>query len=359
MGKPLTLEVLSPGSSVTPVPQAVFSVSGVAEKDRFGLWKESISCIFDVEYDRDFPRDEFHARVEASLFGELMLARTTSTCQLWTRSSSTVARDGMDHYMIQLFVEGGMEAEHRRGSTLVENRSLVVFDLAQEMSSRTSCFSNLSLIVPRDALAGHLRFPDEQHMRTLPASIPVVALLIDHMIGLERMKDQIAVAQARDIAAATVALAAACLNGSEPNAPSRMREASVPRMIAIKRLIQQHLSDPNLSVNRIAQMAGISRTKLYAIFEPIGGVNAYVREKRLRNALGALLDSRKQYRPIYEIAAECGFANESAFSRAFRHRFGCSPREVREDIAIPQDLRAGAMGGRLYEHWLHRLSAWQ
>lgn len=355
----MTFEVLNPESPVAPIPHSVFSVSDVAEKDRFSLWKESISCIFDVECDRDLPRNEFHARVEASLFGELMLARTTSISQSWARSSSTVARDGMDHYMIQLFVEGGMEAEHKRGCTSVENKSLVVFDLAQEMSSRTSCFSNLSLIVPRDALAGLLRSPDDQHMRTLPASIPVVALLVDHMIGLERMKDQIAFTQARDIAAATVALAAACLNGCEPNAPSRMRESFLPQMITIKRLIQQQLSDPHLSVNRIAQMAGISRTKLYAIFEPVGGVNAYVREKRLRSALGALLDSRKQYRPIYEIAAECGFANESAFSRAFRQRFGCSPREAREGIAAPHEWSRGTMDGRLYEHWLHQLSAWQ
>jgi AraC-like DNA-binding protein len=136
-----------------------------------------------------------------------------------------------------------------------------------------------------------------------------------------------------------------------------MQEGSIPQMIAIKRLIEEHLNDPRLSVARIAQMAGVSRTKLYAIFEPLGGVNAYVRERRLRSALGALLDSRKRHRPIYEIAAECGFANESAFSRAFRHRFGCSPREAREDTAIPHAWSGGATPGRRYEHWLHQLSA--
>jgi AraC-like DNA-binding protein len=341
---------------VTPVPHSVFSVSNVAPKDRFGVWKESISCIFDVEPDRGLEPEEFLATVEASLFGELMLARTTSVRQSWARSPLTIARDGMDHYMIQLFVEGEMEAEHKRGSTSVQGKSLVVFDLSQEVSSRTSNFTNLSLIVPRDALAGLLMSPDEQHMRTVSAQNPVVALLIDHMIGLERMKACISAAQARDLASATTALVAACLNDSGTGAPSGIQGPSVPQMMVVRRMIEQHLDDPGLSVDRIAQMAGISRTRLYSLFEPTGGVNAYVRERRLRGAFSALLDTRKRHRPIYDIAAECGFSNESAFSRAFRRRFGCSPREARHDLVIPHGRRGGA-DSRRYEYWLHQLSA--
>lgn len=344
-------------SPVTPVPHAVFCVSDVGAQDRFALWKESIACIFDVELDRDFPKEAFRGRVEASLFGELMLARATSSRQSWARAASTIARDCMDHYMIQLFVEGGMEAWHRRGSTSVQGGSLVVFDLAQEVSSRTPDFTNLSLIIPREAVADCLRQPDEQHMRCLPGQNPVVSLLIDHIAGLERMKHSVSAEQAREIASATTALVAACLNSSGANAAPAAQEACVPQTLLVRRTIEQHLADPDLSVAGITRMAGISRTRLYALFEPAGGVKHYVRERRLRRALGMLLDARKRYRPIYEIAAACGFANESAFSRAFRQRFGCSPREAREDAALPAAFRDGEISGRCYEDWLHHLAA--
>jgi AraC-like DNA-binding protein len=342
--------------SVKPVPQARFCVSDVAPRDRFAVWKESISCIFDVELGSDVPREQFDARLDATLFGDLMLARTTSSGQSWTRSESAIARDGMDHYMIQLFVEGGMEAEHRRGNTVVQGRSLVVFDLAQEMSSRTPEFTNLSLILPRDMLAGILNRPDDQHMRTLPAENPVVSLLHDHMVGLQRMKALIPAAQGSHIASATTALVAACLNGCDAGA-SETPETAVPQTILAKRMIERSLGDSSLSVAAIASAAGISRTRLYALFEPMGGVKGYVRERRLRRALGILLDTRKQYRPIYDVAAECGFVNESAFSRAFRQRFGCSPREARETSAVPIPGRDGETPGQRYEHWLHHLAA--
>lgn len=351
-----TLEGSSRESSFTPVPRTVFSVSDVAQEDRFGLWKESISCIFDVERGGDLPREEFRARVEACLLGELMLARTASVRQSWARSASTIARDGMDHYMIQLFVDGAMEADHKCGGISVPCGSLVVFDLSREVSSRTSDFVNLSLVVPRVALSGFLRSPDDQHMRVLSTRNPVVALLSDHIVRLERMTDSISATQASDIASATTALVGACLNGVDAGTPTDPQEVCVPHFILVKRLIEQNFTDPSLSVDRIARMAGLSRTRLYTLFEPVGGVNGYVRERRLRTALATLLDTRKRYRPIYDIAAGCGFVNESAFSRAFRHRFGCSPREARRQSAVPHGDRNNATGSRRYEHWLQQLS---
>lgn len=347
----------NPASPVRPVPQSSFCVSDIALRDRFSVWKESISCIFDVELDRTFPKRDFRAQLDASLFGDLMLARTSCSGQSWTRSAPGIARDGMDHYMIQFFDEGGMEAVYRRGGASVRAGALVAFDLSQEMSSTTPDMANLSLILPREMLAGQIDHPDDQHMRVLPAKNPLVSLLREYLAGLERMKDFIPVGQTREIASATAGLVAACLNGCGVDAPVDAPQADVPRTILVKRLIERNLSDPALSVERIAAMAGLSRTRLYTLFEPMGGVKGYVRERRLRRALGVLLDPRKRYRPIYEIGAECGFTNESAFSRGFRQRFGCSPREARENAAVPLVRRAGTVDGRRYEDWLHHLAA--
>ncbi|WP_139798381.1 helix-turn-helix domain-containing protein [Fulvimarina manganoxydans] len=338
------------------MPHAVFSVRDVSPKERFGAWKESISCIFDVETEREARRRDFDAQVEASLLGDLMLARTTSLGQSWTRSASTIARDGMDHYMIQLFVEGGMEADHRHGNASIGDRSLVVFDLSQEVISQTSDFTNLSLIIPRQALARSLNRPDDQHMRSLRGDDPLVGLLFQHMLSLEKMRGAISIPQAQEISTATVALTAACLNGSASDDAGDQEGFETARIIGVKRLIEANLDDFDLNAARIAHMAGLSRTKLYSLFEPLGGVTAYLRERRLRRALSSLTAPRNRYKAISEIAATCGFANESAFSRAFRQRFDCSPSEMRRrDVGAPMTSHFETLKGRRYEHWLHHL----
>ncbi|ESR24904.1 helix-turn-helix domain-containing protein [Lutibaculum baratangense] len=342
--------------TAVPVPHSVFRVVDAPPGERFGLWKESISCIFDVEAERETRLLDFDAEVEAWLLGQLMLARTTSRAQSWRRSASTIARDGMDHYMVQLFAEGEMEAGDGPRSTFADGQALVVFDLAREMTSRTPSFTNLSLVIPREALSDALFAPDDQHMRTLRTAEPLAAMLRDHLVALTRVGRRLTTTQAREVSRATTTMVAACLNGCE-HAAGLDAAPRVAQLGTCKRLIEQNLSDPGLSASQICGTAGLSRTKLYALFAPLGGVNAHIRERRLRRALSALADPRNRFRPVYEIAATCGFRNESAFSRAFRRRFGRSPREARhEGVDLAPAARTASGAGHRYEHWLHHLA---
>jgi AraC-like DNA-binding protein len=54
-----------------------------------------------------------------------------------------------------------------------------------------------------------------------------------------------------------------------------------------------------------------------------------VRDARLERARAALADPAQRHRRVLAIALESGFDDFSAFSRAFRRRFGMTPSEVR------------------------------
>ena len=83
---------------------------------------------------------------------------------------------------------------------------------------------------------------------------------------------------------------------------------------------------------RLAQFlqgVGVSRSRLYRIFKPVGGVSNYVRRKRLLKTRDALADSSDR-RTISGIAEEWGFTDPSTYSRMFKSEFGMSPKEARE-----------------------------
>lgn len=343
----------------TPIPHALFSVEDVADKEKFEVWRDSIACVFDVEADRKSRKERFHASVDAHLLDNVMLARTRSTEQDFDRTSYTIARDGMDHIMVQLLESGPTTCTHRHGETEVPESGLVIFDLSREALARTGDFTNLSIIIPRLLLEPLTNDIDHQHMRTLTEGEPIVRLLRDHLVDLKRLAPAMTNTQAHALVPATASLVAACLNGSAMDTPGGKEAVSSVQIKNIKRYIHHHLHQ-ELAPDAIAFANGVSRSRLYELFKPLGGIAAYIREQRLRTALRSLIDTELSHRPIGAIALDCGFSSESVFSRLFKKRFGLTPREARQQGIGALELDNG--GGfplridRRYENWMQRLA---
>jgi AraC family transcriptional regulator len=87
-----------------------------------------------------------------------------------------------------------------------------------------------------------------------------------------------------------------------------------------------------LSLGIIAAEMGVSRTTLYRDFKSVFGYGPgeYLREARLKTAASML---RQTSRPITEIAAWCGFYDQSHFDRCFRAAMGATPSHYR--CALP------------------------
>jgi AraC-like DNA-binding protein len=101
-------------------------------------------------------------------------------------------------------------------------------------------------------------------------------------------------------------------------------------LAAARCFIDEHLADPLLGPAQIAGAVGISERHLTRVFTEAGEPpGAYVLGRRLERAAGLLADGREGTTPIAAIAARCGFASQAYFARAFKARFGLTPREAR------------------------------
>ncbi|WAS90511.1 AraC family transcriptional regulator [Nannocystis punicea] len=104
--------------------------------------------------------------------------------------------------------------------------------------------------------------------------------------------------------------------------------------------IDRHLFEP-LDLERVARAAGYSTSEFSRRFAAMQGesVMAYVRGRRLETAAARILadpDAR-----LIDLAIECGFTSQAAFTRAFTRAFGEAPGRLRRcaDDSPPQRRR--------------------
>jgi AraC-like DNA-binding protein len=100
-----------------------------------------------------------------------------------------------------------------------------------------------------------------------------------------------------------------------------------------------------ISVGRAAQMVHMSQAQFMKVFKKVSGMTfvGHVTRVRITNALRQL---RETDLTIAEIAARCGFSDQSYFDRRFRQAFGKSPREWRHSHAEAALVAARIVGMR-------------
>lgn len=111
--------------------------------------------------------------------------------------------------------------------------------------------------------------------------------------------------------------------------------------------IEMRLSDPNLSIHQIASEHGISARYLQKLFESFGeSFGQYVKLRRLERCRLDLGSPLHAQRSISEILYQWGFNDSASFSRAFRERYGISPREYRKSPEIAGEQAEAPRRGR-------------
>lgn len=315
---------------MTSLPHSTFTTDLLPEKQRFAAWREDMSTIFDVEKTSIAPNDPYHAAFDLFHFGHSVLAHLSASPGRYVRTPRKAMKDGLDAILLQLFLEGGVQFGVGSRTTYANAGDIVVFDLAQQVDNINTKFRHVTAMWVRASIEEVLPDIARWHGHCLPRGNPAVALLRRHMSSCYEMAPQFSTAEGSRVEAATLSLVSAAMAGTELTHQSEVQPA-MAEMITyqIKRYIRENLGSPGLSPGRIAQQFGISRTRLYELLEPVGGIANYQRHLRLLRCLDDLQNRAKAHLQIAEIAYNCGFSQVATFNRNFRKAFGFTPSEAR------------------------------
>ena len=195
-----------------------------------------------------------------------------------------------------------------------------------------TAFRQLYVKAPRLALGHRLAQPLSPEVGRLAGDRGVSAVFSALLRATAERLEELTSEDLRPVEiAVTEFLIAALIDEGGAVARGGAAGARAARLHRVCQLIEGRLGDPELTLADIALEDGTSVRHLQALFAG-GGLNftTYVRNRRLERCRADLASPLWAQRSISDICFRWGFSASSHFSRAFRARYGVSPRAFRQ-----------------------------
>ncbi len=183
----------------------------------------------------------------------------------------------------------------------------------------------LALLVPRSLVRLAPTVIEAAHRARLDADTGLGRVLAGQIALLAKAAQGLSAQEGAALTETVSALVTTLFTKAAPQGDAAMTDLP---LAAIQAFIGQNLARPDLSQALICREFGLSRSALYRLFAPLGGVAGVIRERRLdcaKRYLSMMGDKRVS---VARIAAAAGFPSDAAFTRAFRQRFGIAPSAV-------------------------------
>lgn len=307
------------------------STGDAGHPDSYDYWRQTAFYDFEADAPDPVQRRVFQAHASGLVGPECSLFWYGSDRLSGHRTEAQSRHADYDDLTLGLVLQG--ERLHRFANN--EQRvagpgDLFVYDpLRPCRVNWKSRHHGIHLTLPRKSLA-HLFHFDDLPLPMLLERVqrgPMVTFLRDHLRHLARHRDRLPPMHRTLLLNQTRELAVAALSAAS-DLPA-VEAAPDAGYLAARRLILQRLDDPELNPDRLAKALGCSRASLYRLFARHGvTVAGCLREARLNRAYH-LLTTAPEHIGIADLAARCGFLDQTGFSRLFRQRFGLRPSDLR------------------------------
>lgn len=291
----------------------------------------------------------FHAHLRAVRLGSLILYDRRLNGVVHARGER-VAEDGFNHFAAHLVLAGRLEGSAESGFEDAGPGDLVLVDTRRPSRTTAHDLHVLTASVSRPVITAAAGATDRLHGYVVPA--PNTLVLGDVMQSLVRHGAHATADVVPGLRRAFGEALAAALSASSQSAATEARRLDLAQRDAAIRFIESHMADRGLDAAAIAAGLGLSRSSLYRLFQPYGGVAVYIMGRRVAAVRDALEVGASI--PLTELAARFGFTDESHLNRRFSRVYGQPVGSYRRAVAMEsQDSDNGR--ARRFAAWMSEI----
>lgn len=323
-------------SQIDPVTQprrSEWNTHDARPGEQFAYYREAICQAF-MQLTPEAPgATGFPARVENFRLGDGAMNRVTFPEHIVRRSAADIASSSSSCFYLNLKLAGRCRIEQAGREISLSAGQVGLFDSDRQFTLRHDRGPRLqvaSFWVPAEALR-----------ERLPAGFDVAAArvsddpVIGHLIAetartlnadVGRMTEEDGVRLFRVL----IELVAVSLSRQGQPGDAESKGFADAAALVLRRTIHARLREPGLTVGDIAADIGVSERYVHKLLARSGsGFTEYVIGCRLDGAARDLRDPAVADRAIGNVAFDWGFSDLSHFTRRFKQRFGCRPRDWR------------------------------
>ena len=314
------------------MPEQFYTTKEILTASRAEIWREFISETF-VELDcSGMSKDDFFGELRARTIGGLGISSITTDAYDVFRTDKSIAKSAADDFLVSVQTKGSSVIRQLGREAVLNPGDFTIYDSAVPYHLHfASRLSQIVVQIPREMMKEYFSTPEALTALPVRGGHGIAQIMTNFATSAFRQSLQLDEHSQDQVARTFVELLATSIRESA-NMPTRQRANRETQLIRVKQFIAARLKDPSLSPKLIAAENGISVRYLQVLFEDEGvSPNRYIIDQRLERAKQDLANVKFSHKSISEICFGWAFGDTAHFSRAFKAKFGKSPRTFRHN----------------------------
>ena len=344
---------MSPQVTGTPLA-AVRAEPDLSPSARREAWQALTQPLFTVS--TLTAPDEFAASWSLHQVGRLIVSQVEFSSQEFVRDPRRQLAGGEELLLLELYEAGSGRGCIGEMPTFIDPHRIHLVDLSRSYRTITTATRTVGVVIPHTAV----RYDPRRHppYLAIPIATPRGAMLATALRVLVTQLPAVTAAEAPPLSEAFAGLVHSLLLA--PLAPASLADMPSPGAAArIRGYIDRHLAD-ELDADQLSRRFAMSRATLYRLFQTQGGIETYIRDRRLDRCSIELMQATPERGRVRAVAERMGFTDAGHFTRAYRQRFGVAPTDhLGARFRIPSGAAepvpaASHASVRLFGEWLRR-----
>jgi AraC family transcriptional regulator, positive regulator of tynA and feaB len=311
----------------------VWDTEDTRPTEQFAFYREAICQAF-MNLTPEAPRaTHFQAKVESIKLGEGALNRVFFPEHTVRRSATDIAASTDSCFYLNLELAGRCRMLQGKRDVSITRGQVGIIDSERQLTLLHDCGPSLGVVsfwVPAKALRERLPPGFEFEAERVSDDPFVGHLIVGTAHALNTSVLRMPGADADQLFGVLLDLVALSLSRRSRVQTAEAAGFADASWLSLQRAIHDRLRKPGLAVAAVAASVGISERYVHKLMERSGSTfSDYVIERRLDGAAADLRDPAFCRQEIGTIAFDWGFSDLSHFTRRFKQRFGCRPRDWR------------------------------